>query len=136
MSDAFTMVEIVGIKDDERGRSCVNHNVCGDILSVGMLVKINKVEIINEYKKQETAMAINVIVDNIETCRVGFLSRIMFEVYQFLDGKIARIVSIYSDADDIKLCRKMHMNKGVALAKVYLTDEAFKEDEEERVENE
>ena len=60
----------------------------------------------------------------------------MFEVYQFLDGKVARIVSIYSDADDIKLRRKMHMNKGVALAQVYLTDEAFKEDDEERVENE
>ena len=136
MGDDFTMVEIVGIKDDERGRSCANHNVCSDILSVGMLVKINKVEIINEYKKQETAMAVNVIVDNVETCRVGFLSRIMFELYQFLDGKIARIVSIYGDADDITLRRKMHMNKGVALAHVYLTDEAFKADEEERNENE
>ena len=136
MGDDFTMVEIVGIKDDERGRSCINHDVCGDILSAGMLVKINKVEIINEYKKAETAMAINVIVDNVETCHVGVLSRIMFDVYQHLDGKIARIISIYSDADDIKLRRKMHMNKGVALARVYLTDAAFKADEEEINENE
>ena len=28
---------------------CAIHNICGDILSVGVLVKINKVEIINEY---------------------------------------------------------------------------------------
>jgi hypothetical protein len=69
-------------------------------------------------------------------CRVGFLSRIMFDVYQHLDGKIARIISIYSNADDIKLRRKMHMNKGVALARVYLTDAAFKADEEEINENE
>ena len=52
-------------------------------------------------------MVFNLIVDvdDIETCRISFLLLpcIMFDVYHFLEGKTARIVSMYSDAGAIKL---------------------------------
>ena len=59
-----------------------------------------------------------------EMCRVGFINRVFFEESVFLNGFVGKIIKIYNDADDLPLRRKMHMNKGVALGRVFLTPQA------------
>ena len=114
-----TMVDIVGIKTGECGRSCEKHSVCGLSLEVHDIVKIRKMEIINEYEAEETAMAVILVERGVETCRVGYLSRSMFEVYQYLDGLTAKISKIITKDDESHMRRKMYQNKGYALAIVY-----------------
>lgn len=119
------MIEIVGIKDGERGRSCSMHRVCGESLCVGMYFRLRKVKIVNKSGVLEYTMAVNSMPDNSnEMCHVGFINRVFFEESVVLNGCVGKIVKIYNDADDLPLRRKMHMNKGVALAKVYLTQQA------------
>ena len=119
------MIEIVGIKDGERGRSCSIHRVCGESLMVGMYFRIRKVQIVNESGVLEYTMAVNSMPDNSnEMCRVGFINRVFFEESKLLNGHVGKVIKIYDDADDLPLRRKMHMNKGVALGRVFMTPQA------------
>ena len=119
------MIEIVGIKDGERGRSCSMHRVCGESLCVGMYFRLRKVKIVNECGVLEHTMAVNSMPDNSnEMCCVGFINRVFFEESKFLNGFVGKIIKIYNDADDFPLRRKMHMNKGGVLARVFLTPQA------------
>ena len=40
-------VDIVGIEQGNRGRSCEEHNVCGKVLDLDVVVRLRSVQIIN-----------------------------------------------------------------------------------------
>jgi hypothetical protein len=42
-----TMIEIVGIKEDGRGRSCEEHDVCGTALYIDAVVRLQAIQILN-----------------------------------------------------------------------------------------
>jgi hypothetical protein len=40
-------VEIVGIQEGNRGRSCEQHNYCGSIIGLDTVLRLQKVQILN-----------------------------------------------------------------------------------------
>ena len=76
-----------------KGTVSLSVNVLCDWMTDGIGM-IRKTEIINEYDAKETAMAIVLFEHSVKTCQVGYLSHLMFEVCQHLDGLKAKISKI------------------------------------------
>mmetsp|Transcript_15669 Transcript_15669/g.32954 ORF Transcript_15669/g.32954 Transcript_15669/m.32954 type:complete len:170 (-) Transcript_15669:2-511(-) len=70
-----TTVFIVGLEKSDNGRSCVNHTVCGSTLTKAMEVCLRHCIVRIDDGEEEPAIAAHAVVDGIETCRVGFLSK-------------------------------------------------------------
>jgi hypothetical protein len=66
--------EIVGLEGEEGGRSCKSHDVCGNHLDVGDLVKF-KVTMSLVGDEEEVVIKVIKIWDENETRLVGFLPR-------------------------------------------------------------
>jgi hypothetical protein len=69
--------EIIGIASRESGSYCESHEVCGDHVAVGDLVKFKLVVIEVDGEKDEAIKAIK-IRDGTETCHIDFLPRHFF----------------------------------------------------------
>ena len=69
------LVEIVGLEEGGRGRSCEAHSVCGSALTIDSVVRFRTIEIINEDGDEETAVGVYWVTDGIDRCLVGFLPR-------------------------------------------------------------
>ena len=41
------LIEIVGIEESGRGRSCEEHSVCGEALAIDSVVRFRSIQIIN-----------------------------------------------------------------------------------------
>ena len=67
------LVDVVGIKASNRGRSCEEHTCCGSALELDSVVRFRRVQIINDAGKEEGALAVYWVTDAIDRCRVGFL---------------------------------------------------------------
>ncbi len=65
-------VEIVGIERGDRGRSCVEHDVCGTVVEEDTLLCLRKEQILVDDGQEETAIACYLVTDGIDHCRVGF----------------------------------------------------------------
>ena len=70
------IVDVVGIKEPSRGRSCEEHATCGDMLDVDTLVRFFAIQLLNNKKKEETAIAAYWVTDGVNRCRVCFLPRL------------------------------------------------------------
>jgi hypothetical protein len=92
-------VNIVGIEASNRGRSCEEHAICGSVLLEDAVVRIQKVQILNNDGEEESALTAYWILDGIDCCRVGFLQRQLVKHWEEYDGRIAQIVEFYKDAE-------------------------------------
>jgi hypothetical protein len=112
-------VEIVGIEASNNGRSCEEHDVCGSILIEDVVVRLRKVQVVNEKGKEETAIAANWVSDGIDRCRVGFLQRHLIKHSKHFDGVLAQITEIYSAACESPMKRKKYRHsKGCCIAAI------------------
>jgi hypothetical protein len=68
--------EVVGLNMSSNGRECTLHEICGEHLSVGEIVKLVPIKISNANGIQEEALSVNRIMDGIVGCRVGFVPRV------------------------------------------------------------
>ena len=67
------LVEIVGLQMSCQGRSCKEHEMCGDeLLKEDVVVCLRTVQLLVE-GKEEKAMEVVWVTDGIDRCRVGFL---------------------------------------------------------------
>ena len=73
------VVDIVGTgaPASNNGRSCPpDHNVCGSILGVDiMVVRIRSSVSIQKNGKEELALAVYYVSDSVDLCRVGFVPK-------------------------------------------------------------
>ena len=90
------LFEIVGTKYSNNGLSCCHHCACGALLYEDALVSIRKVEV-EISKIPEPALAVYLVVDGRDTCRVGFLKKNLVKHSNLYVGKLARVNEIYSD---------------------------------------
>ena len=111
---ASLTVEIVGIEASGNGRSCGDqHDVCGSVLDEDIVVRLRKVQIINSYAKEETAIAAYLVSDGINQCRVGFLQRHFVVHATSFDGVLALVTEVYSiTSDSLTKRKKCQHNKG------------------------
>jgi hypothetical protein len=101
--------EIVGIEGEEGGRSCERHDVCGNHLAVGDLVKF-KVMMSLVVEEEEVVIKVIKIRDGNETCLAGFLPRHIDygSRKDKLRNKYAQVLEIYKEsADLIKKMKKI-----------------------------
>ncbi len=70
------VVEIVGIEKGDRGRSCEEHNVCGEVVEEDTLLRLRREQILVD-GKEETVIACYWVIDGVDCCCVGFLKRHM-----------------------------------------------------------
>ena len=106
--------EIVGLRDKTNGRQCKSHGCCGDNIHPGSIVTF-KLAMVKCYGKKEDAIKVVHVVDDNETCTVGFLPKsiLKYKGYHHLN-KRARIVLCYQDAPNKELRKRDYQNKGVA----------------------
>ena len=113
------MFDIVGIEIGNRGRSCLQHRVCGIQVVEGMEVRLKR-EIIKVDGLEEVVIWVYLEGDG-GCCRVRFTPRHLTDNTDY-DGALATIVEVYSRHDlssSIKR-KKVHHNHGFAVAALVL----------------
>ena len=55
-------VEIVGIQEGNRGRSCEQRNGCGRIIGLDIVLRLQKVQILNGKRKRRTCFTISILL--------------------------------------------------------------------------
>ena len=84
------VVEIVGTEMSCQGRSCEEHENCGEVLKEDVVVRLRKIQLMVE-GKEETAIAAIWVTDGIDRCRVGFVPRHMVRHAARYDGALAQV---------------------------------------------
>lgn len=106
-------IDIVGLKQYNNGRSCNIHGVCGSIAKKDMVVRIQKVQVLNKDGDMEDALAVHAVNHGRDGCRIGFLPRYCVKYWTKYHGAVAQITEIYSDQSfDSTKRRKHHQNCG------------------------
>ncbi len=94
------VIEIIGTEMSCQGRSCKEHEICGKVLKVDVVVCLLKIQLMVE-GKEETAIAAIWVTDGIDCCRVGFVPRHMVQHAARYDGALwvnARWELLFCDA--------------------------------------
>jgi hypothetical protein len=112
------VVDIVGIEEPSRGRSCELHDVCGTNLVLDCIVRIRKIQIVNDDGLEETAVAAYWVTDGVDLCRVGFLPRHFIKQADKFDGKLAQITEFLEMSDSPSDRRLSYCNRGMCRAAI------------------
>ena len=92
-------------------------DVCGSLIEEDTVLRIRKVQIVNVFGKEETALAVYHVSDGIDQCHVGFLQcHFVLHALTF-DGPLAQVTEVYSITSDSTIKRKKcRHNTGCCLA--------------------
>ena len=104
-------VTIVGTKHASNGRTCEEHDVCGNVLELDMVVRLRRVQVQID-GKEEAAIAAFWITDGIDRCRVGFLPKHFLKHSRRFEGCIAQITDVYTDDSDSPTKRRLSQRNG------------------------
>ena len=89
-------VEVVGIGELQRGRSCNKHNICGSQLCEGSYVCFHKTRFAWRGGDEEDVLEVFYLDSRIMGCKVGYLPKHLAARADRYEGLCARIVKIYS----------------------------------------
>jgi hypothetical protein len=115
-------VDIVGIGESQRGRSCNKHHVCGSQLREGSYVCFRKTRFAWRGGDEEDVLEVFHLDSGIMGCKVGYLPKHLAARADRYDGLCARIVEIYSS--DRNRCasvakrQKYHRGVGCCVAAI------------------
>jgi hypothetical protein len=122
------VVDIVGITQNNRGRSCDQHYCCGMQIGVHSKVKFVKERLAYRNRgEEEDVMAIYCVGDGVVGCKVGFLPQhLTTRGAGDYDGLYVRVVEVYSEMSRNATKRQKHYcNDEVAVAKMMGDNAAF-----------
>jgi hypothetical protein len=104
--------EIIGSASGESGRSCESHEVHGDHVVVGDLVKF-KLVVIEVDGEEDEAIKIR---DSMKSCHVGFFPRhfVHGRRKEAVVNKFGQVLNLYKDSNDMNKKRKNRRIFGVA----------------------
>jgi len=91
-----SQVDVVGIGESQRGRSCNKHHVCGSQLREGSYVCFRKTRFAWRGGDEEDVLEVFHLGSGIMGCKVGYLPKHLAARADRYDGLCARIVEIYS----------------------------------------
>jgi hypothetical protein len=112
----FELVEIVGIEEDSRGRSCEDHPCCGEYLKLGDLVIFKSMFITTDEGVYERAIAVHIMDGDDVSCLVGFLPRFHLIRSDHYEDRVAKVTQFLSESElRCDRARSFH-NRGMALA--------------------
>jgi hypothetical protein len=110
------VIDIVGVEESNRGRSCECHEVCGNNLGLDSVVCLRQVQIVKENGREEKAVAAYLVTEGVDSCRVGFLPRQCLKHAEKFDGKLAQITEFLAESDSPHCRRLSHRNRGIMRA--------------------
>ena len=107
---------IVGLTNNSFGRSCDNHGTCGKWVENGTVVRVHCVQAWRG-GQYHNDLEVYVVVDGVNTCKVGYLAKEHEPEAHNIDGRFLRVVDVYTDSDD-DITRRMlyHQKYGYARA--------------------
>ena len=91
-----SLVEVVGIGESQRGRSCNKHHVCGSQLHEGGYVCFRKTQFAWRGGDEKDVLEVFHLDSGIISCKVGYLPKHLAARADRYNGLCARIVEIYS----------------------------------------
>lgn len=107
--------EIVGLHINNHGRSCDDHNTCGNHVSVGdiVILRLSTVIFNEDTAEEEECFKAIKIDDGLETCTIGFLPRHF--VYgprkDDFNGKYCKVLELYKDStESVKTRKNLRLN--------------------------
>ena len=106
------VVDVYGLKEGSRGRSCECHDVCGSVVEIDTCLRFLAVQIMAN-NKEETAIAAYWVTDGVDRCRVGFLPRYCVKHKADFDGKLAQVTKLLWNSSNKETKSKSHRNRGV-----------------------
>ena len=117
------LVDIVGLQMSCQGRSCKEHEMCGDeVLKEDIGVGLRMVQLMVE-GKEEKAIAVVWVSDGINRCYVGFLHRHMVKCAALYNEALAEVTRVFNgnptDCNSAER-RAYHKNHGYAHAMIIL----------------
>ena len=74
------------------------------------------IQLLNDKKKEEIAIAAYWVTDGVDQCRVSFLPRFCIKHRSYFDGKLAHITELLSKSSNSYDRKKSQRNCGVATA--------------------
>ena len=110
------LLEIVGIEESSRGRSCEIHECCGEALTLDSVVRFRSIQILNSDDIEESAIGVYWVTDGVDRCLVGFLPRKCVQDKEKYEGKVAQVVEFLKNSESPSSRRKSHQNRGVCNA--------------------
>jgi hypothetical protein len=117
------VIEIVGTEMSCQGRSCEEHDICGEVLKEDIVVRLRKIQLMVQ-GKEETAIAAIWVTDGIDRCRVGFVPRHMVRHAARYDRALAQVTRVFSgdpETCDTTERRMFFKNKGYCRATIIST---------------
>ncbi len=117
------LVEIVGSQMSCRGRSCKEHELCGDeVLKEDVVVRLRTVQLVMD-GKEEKAIEVVWVTEGMDCCRVGFLPCHMVRHAACYNGVLAQVTRIFNrnpaDCSSME-CRAYHIHHGFTEAVIIL----------------
>jgi hypothetical protein len=110
------VIDIVGVEESNRGRSCERHDVCGDHFGLDAVVRLRQVQIELENGREEKAVAAYLVTEGVDSCRIGFLPRQCLKHAEKFDGKLAQVTEFLAESDSPHCRRLSHRNRGIVRA--------------------
>ena len=103
-------IDVVGLKAGESGRSCERHLICGVKVVEGSVLRTRVLELATGL-----AIAIFIIEDGIESCRVGYLKKRHVKDRDQLNGRLIQVTKLYFDSENSHDRRRSHRYCGLGL---------------------
>jgi len=88
-------VKIIGMDSGTHGRSYYAHHICGSLLTLDMVVRFQRLQIIDNGKERSVIAAYH-ITDGINSCCVGFLKSALTKFSSLYEGVLAQVSSVRS----------------------------------------
>jgi hypothetical protein len=90
------LVEIVGLQMSCRGRSCKEHELCGDeVLKEDVVVRLRTVQLVVD-GKEEKAIEVVWVTEGMDRCRVGFLPCRMVRHAARYNGALTQVTRVFN----------------------------------------
>jgi hypothetical protein len=105
-------VEVVGIEESGRGRSCKKHECCGKTLKVDDVLTFKKINITNDEGKKELAIGAFLFKDGAVACMVGFLPRWTIAHAADYVNRPAQVTEFFQLSANKADRKKAHVNRG------------------------
>ena len=117
------LVEFVGSQMSCLGRSCEEHEMCGDeVLKEDVVVRLRTVQLVVD-GKEEKAIEVVWVTEGMDRCRVGFLPRHMVRHAARYNGVLAQVTRVFNGnlADCSSMERRAyHIHHGFTKAVIIL----------------
>jgi hypothetical protein len=125
--DPSRMIEFVGLKEASNGRTCTEHEVCGASVSVNDILRLRST-VVTIDGRVEPAIALVLVKDGVETCRVAFIPRVWMVLPKVRNNinKCVQVLKLYEQSDNTFHQSLDLKNGGMGVA-VFIDDIPFSE---------